>query len=304
MLKTNEARIETCTYCNYNCKFCPHESSFSRKHEVMSVDLFTSIVNKLKKEAPYITDITISGFGEALLDGSLLTKLMYVSMLDYKVHILTNGSMLDELIVNELLKYEVEDIRISLHSINTETYCNITGAAEHQHKNVLTFIDYISECERATKLILTVDIIDDNRHEVDDIIKEYSDRVDLLEIWNPHNWVDTFNYRNGDSVRSTCNRPFSSPLQIQVDGTINMCCFDYNGKLLLGDFKTQTLQEIFNSNPYLNIRDKHIRGILDDSDYICKNCDQRKDLSKAVIYNNKFTKEDRITRTSTNHKIV
>ena len=53
----------------------------------------------------------------------------------------------------------------------------------------------------------------------------------------------------------TCGRPFNGPLQVQVDGTVNMCCFDYNGKLLLEDLNAQSLAEIFNSVAYKKIRD-------------------------------------------------
>jgi radical SAM protein with 4Fe4S-binding SPASM domain len=94
-------------------------------------------------------------------------------------------------------------------------------------------------------------------------------------------------------------------LQIQVDGTVNMCCFDFEGKLLLGDLKTQSLEEIFSSTEYIKIKEMHETGALQFSNLICANCDQIRDCGKdIVIYNNKFSKEERIGKTSTNYRSV
>ena len=41
----------------------------------MSLYTFIKILKKLQKEAPQITDITISGFGEAFLDETIIDKM-------------------------------------------------------------------------------------------------------------------------------------------------------------------------------------------------------------------------------------
>jgi len=304
MLITNEARIETCTKCNYRCKFCTHPTHFTRKKEIMSLEIYRFIIDKLKIEAPYIHETTISGFGEAFLDPTIFEKIKYSRERGFLVHILTNGSTLDENQIDILFDTAVEDIRISLHSIDTDNYCKITGASPVQHKKVLKNIEYIINNKECTRLVITIDVIDINKDEIDNIIEMYSDRVDLLEIWRPHNWVDILDYRKGPIVKNSCGRPINSPLQIQVDGTINMCCFDYNGILLLGDFMTQTLEEIFNSDAFIDLKKQHIDGTLAESNYICKNCDQRRDQQDAVIYNSKFSGDDRLNRTSTNYRKV
>ena len=106
------------------------------------------------------------------------------------------------------------------------------------------------------------------------IIKKFDHLVDEIEIWKPHNWGDALNYRIGAPVKNSCGRPVRGPLQVQVDGTVNMCCFDYDGKLVLGDLKTQTLDEIFSFDAYLNLKECHTTGNYPD-DMLCKNCDQR-----------------------------
>ncbi|MCF8019817.1 MAG: radical SAM protein [Vallitaleaceae bacterium] len=300
MLNTNEVRIETCTKCNYSCIFCPHSTKFKRKKEIMTLKKFCFIVDKIKKELSNITDLTISGFGEAFLDNTIIDKIRYAKELGFKIHILSNGSYLFYLVVDQLNEIGVEDIRISLHSIYNEAYKKLTKASKQQHKNVLQNIEYIIE-KTDINLILTFEIIPGiNDDQIEKIKEKYSDCA-TIEMWKPHNWVDVYKFRKGYATKSTCGRPWNSPYQIQVDGTVNMCCFDYNGELLLGNFLTQSMENIFNSADFLKLRKHHENGILNDSEYICKDCDQRKNQSDIIIYNNKFDVKNRLNRTSTTY---
>ena len=303
MLKTNEVRIETSTQCNYRCVFCPHSTTFTRKQEVMELAMFKTIVDKIKSELPDITDITISGFGEAFLpwEYTIVDKIRYAKDSGYKIHILSNGHNFSHPIIDQIDEIGVEDVRISLHAIDYPTYNKLTNAPLYMYNKVIWNLKRILE-KTDINLVLTFEIIEGiNDDKIDEIIARYGDHA-TLEMWRPHNWVDTFKYRKLPIINKTCGRPFNGPYQVQVDGTVNMCCFDYNGVLLLGDFMTQTMEEIFNGVPYLTLRRHHELGAL--SDYICHDCDQRKSLDSAFVYNNKFTKEERLYKTSTNYRSV
>jgi radical SAM protein with 4Fe4S-binding SPASM domain len=303
MMTTNEVRIETSTFCNHSCLFCPYSTLFVRKKQIMSLELFKFLLNKIKKQEPNITELTISGFGEPFMDSTIIEKIRYAHKLGYFIHILTNGTLLNKNQLDFLLSLSSLDIRISLHALDPLVWKTITRGCDHY--NLLYCINYIiSNKTDRTKLTITVDVVDDNKKDIVNIINKYSKTVDLLEIWKPHNWVNTFSYRNGKPVRSTCGRPLNGPLQIQVDGTVNMCGFDFNGQLLLGDLKTQSINEIFNSNIYLELKDSHLNNTLNSSNYICKHCDQRKLQKGIVIYNSKFSENDRIGRISTTMKKV
>ena len=303
MTNTNEVRIETCTLCNYKCMFCPYSTTFNRKKEVMSLELFMYLLSKIKDEAPQITDCTISGFGEATLDDTLLEKIKYAKSKEMNVHFLTNGSLLDNELIDNLLELEIDSFRISLHAIEGNTYSLITGQTKYNIEQILESIKYIIK-KSSNKIIITSDIINENREEIKNIISSF-DKKAILEIWEPHNWTDWGKYREGKIIKQTCGRPFNGPIQVQVNGTINMCCFDYNGKLLLGDFKIQTLEEIFNSEPYLTIKKHHEKGTIEKSRLLCKTCDQLIDAGKDIlIYNNKFSIAERLGKTSTNYRSV
>lgn len=302
MLDTNEARIEISTMCNYSCIFCPHKTLFSRPKKIMSTETFIILVDKLKKELPHITDITLSGMGEIFLDYDILKKIEYCKKLGYKIHILTNGSLLNKIIIESLNKLKVDDIRISLHSMNFDHYSKITSSYLDIYERVIDNIDYIVD-NTTIPLILTFAIIDEiNPIDLEAVKKKYNSNDITIEVWKVHNWADGFDYREGEAEKSTCGRPTSGPYQIQIDGTVIMCCFDFNGIMVLGDFLTQTMEEIFSGDLYNEIKDSHINNTISKTDFICKKCDQLKDKTDILIYNNKFENTDRVNRTSTSYE--
>jgi radical SAM protein with 4Fe4S-binding SPASM domain len=152
-----------------------------------------------------------------------------------------------------------------------------------------------------TDIIITADIVEENKEDVEQMIKDFEDRCSL-EVWYPHNWVYGKIYRDKttENTLKTCGRPFNGPIQIQIDGDIIMCCFDFNNELVLGNFKHQTLKDIFNGEVFQELLTHHTNGTCPESNFICNNCDQLKDKSDIVIYNNRVDdKQKRSTQTST-----
>ena len=82
-----------------------------------------------------------------------------------------------------------------------------------------------------------------------------------------------------------------------------MCCFDFDGQLLLGDLKTQTLEEIFESSMFNKILKHHTSGDFVGCGLICEECDQRNvDKSDVMIYNSKFDIKERVKKVSTTYQ--
>lgn len=304
MTNTREARIEISTKCNHKCSFCPlNNEGFCRKMTTMGNSLYVRILNKLEKEASYIEDLTISGMGEPTLDKDYIKKIEIAKNRGYNTYLLSNGSNFKENDVDHIIKNNILDsIRFSLHSLNKNHYREITGSDDLEEVvyNIDLFLEKKAFYNSNMKIIISADIMEEYVEDVSELVSTYKNRVDLLEIWRPHNWINWGSYRKGEKKKSTCGRPLNGPLQIQVDGTINMCCFDYNGDLLLGDFNKQTLNEIFNSEMYKRILDFHSGNYTED--LICSKCDQlfEKD-SNIMLYNSKFNIRERINKTSTNY---
>lgn len=300
----NEIRFEVSTKCNYNCVICPR-ATFKRQLEIMPTGKFKSLLDKILSETSQYDTLTFSGFGEPLLDSTLEEKIKYARSKNLDVLILTNASLLSIERFKKLDALGVKSIRVSFYGASTQTYANVHRPP---NKDMFTAVRdnlvEISRIKKNTGLLFTYNIINNvNDKEVDDWINFWEPKVDLVEVWRPHNWVDGKNYRQVQNEKlKTCGRPWKGPLQVQIDGTVNMCCFDYNGQLLLGDLNKQSLEEIFSSVPFNKILRCHETGIFDGSNIICENCDQRNKIRLDVmVYNSKFDIKKRVGKVSTTY---
>lgn len=307
--KNNDMRFEVTTKCNYNCIICPRDK-LTRKIETMSLGVFKKLFDKIFQETGQYNTLSFPGMGEPLLDETLNKKIEYVKKIkkDLAVLILTNGSLLTLERFNELESLGVTSIRVSLYGNSHETYLKVHRV---KNRNIFNKIKNnllkISKSRKNTKLLLTFNLLDDvNGSIVQEWISFWKDKVDLIEVWRPHNWVYGRNYRSIQSEKlQTCGRPFKGPLQVQVDGTVNMCCFDFDGKLTMGDLKKQTLTKIFSSPLFKKIVECHKSGNFKGSNLICENCDQRNlDKTDVMIYNSKFDINERVKMISTTYSKV
>ena len=302
-------RFEASTKCNYNCSICPRDK-LTRKLEVMSFGLFKKLFDKILKETKQYDTLTFTSMGEPLLDKTLDKKIEYAKKRkkNLSILILTNGSLLTVQRFKRLEDLGVTSVRVSFYGADPVSYSKVHGIKNkllfHKVKNSIL---KIAQIKKHTKLLLTFNVVDKkNEGSVNDWIKLWHEKADLIEIWKPHNWVDGRSYRKVQSEKlATCGRVFNGALQVQVDGTINMCCFDYNGKLTIGDLKRQSLKDIFSSQPFKKILECHQTGNYRGSNLICENCDQlNKDKSDVMVYSSKFDIKERVKATSTTYSKI
>ncbi|MBI4843574.1 MAG: radical SAM protein [Nitrospirae bacterium] len=305
--KSNEIRIEVSTRCNYNCIICPREK-LTRKKETMSLKLFKYLFDKIREETGQYDTLTFPGMGEPLMDRSLGKKIEYAKEKNFTVLMLTNAFFLTVDKFRELEGHGLDSVRVSLYGDSPESYKKVHGVlAAGTFERIKKSLTEISKIKKRTQLLLTYNVVEGiNDSETRQWIGYWSDKADLLEVWRPHNWAVGRNYRNVQKKKlKTCGRPFNTPLQVQADGTVNMCCFDFDGELLLGDLKTQPLEDIFRSPMFKKIVKCHTTGDFKKSGLICEGCDQRNaDKSDVMIYNSKFDIKERVRKVSTTYTDV
>ncbi|MCM8760950.1 MAG: SPASM domain-containing protein [Candidatus Omnitrophica bacterium] len=305
--KNSEIRFEVTTNCNYNCTICCRRA-LMRRLELMSLETFKFLLDRITNETDQYSACTFSGFGEPMLDPTLIQKIEYATKRGMKALILTNASLLTMEKFRQFNDLGVISIRVSFYGNSPTVYNKIHGIEDpYAFNNIKNTLTEICRARRNTKILLTYNVEKGvNEDDEKQWIEYWKDKADLIEVWRPHNWVYGKEYRKvQDKLVPTCGRPFKGPLQIQVDGTVNMCCFDFNGKLTLGDLKSQTLREIFDSPIYKKIVHCHTTGDFESSGLICEKCDQRNmDKSNVMIYNSKFDITERVKRVSTTYQEI
>lgn len=294
MYRSREARIETTTICNYNCIMCPREL-LKRKQETMSLENFEIILNKLKSYS-WIDLITLSGYGEPFTDKTIMEKIKMTKERGYKIHIVTNGSLINPEVISKLADYNIEEIRFSVYGISRSVYKSVMGL--DRLVRVTSIINMFLEWRNNTKVILEYIVLKENVDEVEAWKEYWINKVDVVEIWKPHGWAIGYgNFRLlNKKGRSSCGRPFKSPYQIQVNGDVIVCCFDINNKLLLGNLYKESLKNILEGQALKEIRHKH--SMLQFNHLLCNSCDQLQSRKDACIFTNAMTIEKRINKTS------
>ena len=114
-------------------------------------------------------------------------------------------------------------------------------------------------------------------------------KADAIEIWKPHNFGDGRNYRHrfeSRETKNTCGRPENGPLQIQWNGEVIPCCYDYNNNIVLGNAFEQPVLDILNNDKYNLLRMAHSDKEFQLFPY-CDQCDQLLPHTDALVYTNR-----------------
>jgi radical SAM protein with 4Fe4S-binding SPASM domain len=100
-----------------------------------------------------------------------------------------------------------------------------------------------------------------------------ADRGDILLNTTVHNWSGARASAglHLPEAERYCSWPFKA-IQIQWDGTVSPCCFDYDGSVRLGDVKTNTVKEVWTGERFEAFR-RPWRERKSYSIPLCRNCD-------------------------------
>jgi molybdenum cofactor biosynthesis enzyme MoaA len=262
-----EVRIETTARCNASCTICPREK-MTRPKVVMPIDHFMYLVDQAKSLGA--ETISLFGHGEPLMDFVLEDKIQYCSENGLKTFITSNAGLLIKKRAHRLVNFGLDHIRFSVHGFK-ENYEKVHRGLEWNKviDNINYFIDNKNGCK------VSISVIPMHRETVDDICYFWESKdIDFLEIWKPHNWCYGKDFRLIKSMRRkrTCGRPENGPIQIQSDGRAIVCCFDFDGKLVVGNTYEEDLENIIKGARYNEIRQQHRDGNL--AGLICETCDQ------------------------------
>lgn len=307
ILINKEVRIETTNICNYHCIMCPREKQ-TRTQGIMSMALYQKILDQLSEMG--VEKIVLTGFGEPFKDFFLEEKILAASVYGFQSYVISNCSLWhlpaksDPSItrIEAAIASGLNELRISFYGHNKHQYQSIMEKSNYDQviKN-LELLKRVKEkydesCEVSHFIIQFDDPV-----VWDDYPQQLKDIVDYYEIWKPHNFGDGRNYRQLDQYKTTCGRPERGPLQINWDGTMVPCCYDYNKAIVLGDINVHTIKEIVRGTEYEKLREEHRTRKFNS---YCSNCDQLCGHSDAIVFSNNprhegLSNEEIVKRTNT-----
>jgi len=271
-------RIENTNLCNAACFMCPHPQ-MRRKKGVMSRKLYKKIIDQAASLG--IDYINLHNFGEPLLDHDFIWRVKYAKNKGIKkISTNTNAQTLNKKLARQIVNSGLDEIYISLDAATKSTYKKIRIGLDFDKvtTNVRSLIKLRPKLASSTPII-TVDFLESslNNNETQKFITQWRNLADNVCISKIHDWsakkqsLTKEKFSNYVSFsKAPCRLPFTE-LLINWDGTVNLCCQDIEGEIVLGDANKQSLTQIWTSKKYQIIRNKH-RQIKIDKLPLCNDC--------------------------------
>ena len=298
----NEIRFEVTNRCDAVCVFCPRDLH-TRKQGVMDLDLYKRILDEAI-EWGGISFVLLSHFGEPFLDPYLFKRAQYAKDRGMYVATISTGSRLHKGNVIDQTLEHFDQIRFSYYGITKDVY---EGLQKHLNfetstRNIHDLIEAKEKNNSRLRIEMNFLLMPENAHQMDDWLKMYEPLVDAVSVWKPHNWSNGRTYRPmEEDSKVSCGRPFNGPLQVQWDGKIVPCCYDYNSEIVLGDCNNETLEEVFNGERYEKFRDAH-RDRKFFKYPFCDGCDQLNKREDVLVYSN--MKELKVGAINTSYEVL
>ncbi len=260
-------QIESTNLCNAKCVFCPRDE-MHRRQGVMAMDLYEKIVDECA--ALGITHVRVHNYGEPFLDRQLVEKVRYAKTRGIgEVGMISNGSLLTEEIARGMIEAGLDAINISVDAAGKEIFERTRLQLDYDTVvgNIRTLVRLRDELGRKRPKLILSFVRQNNSADEQAFISEWSRVADKIHITELHNWAGTLHSRS--DVQYPCYRLWLT-FTVLWDGRVSLCCADFDGRNILGDLRTSTIAEIWNSPAYRAVRRQQLEH---GGPEICRSCD-------------------------------
>jgi radical SAM protein with 4Fe4S-binding SPASM domain len=269
--------IEPTGRCNLRCIMCPQsfEGMTEDESQMISMDLARKVIDEAAANGVYSVKFTWRG--EPALHKGLVEMVRYAKTKGVpEVQFTTNGTPYTEQKIRDLILAGLDRIIFSMDGARKETVEKIRVGLNYDRavENIKTFHRLRAEMGRR-KPFIRIQMVR---------MKENAEEVgEFIEMWKP--WVDDIRIADvtdrgqggqlavGDQVaagRRRCPQPWQR-MMVSPAGEVLPCCADWRKEWVIGDAKTQSLEEIWRGPKMEAMREVQREMRLDDVSP-CRNC--------------------------------
>ena len=290
-LRHPEVRYEVTDHCNAECVMCPRDvHKLGRPHGIMNIEKYKKSIDEVVELG--CKQVVLTGFGEPMIDKTLEKKVEYANQKGLRTYIISNASLLSRARATRLIKAGLDELRLSYYGMKKESYERVMVGLNFEvtMSNLLGFLELREELNsKKPRLEINWLVLPENEEDTEHFREFWEPKADAIEIWKPHNFGDGRDYRlryEDVAMKDTCGRPENGPLQIQWDGEVIPCCYDYNNQIVLGNAFEQPVLEVLNGEKYRLLRFAHREKKFNLFPY-CDQCDQLLPHADALVYTNR-----------------
>ena len=265
-----EIRLENTNACNAHCVICPREKQ-TRRMGIIAPELVRQIVDEAKGNT--ISKFTVQGFGEPLLDRNFCDHLRLIKgQLGCPTFSVSNASLITAELAGNLVECGLDKIKISFYGINQKEYESVHRGLSYER--TVEGVTHLIRAKRAARSKMIIRL---------QYIGRFWRFLPFLLHWGPkaavgyttlHNYGGARNYQKNRRRWGRCPILSEPIIQVLWDGRVAACCYDFDGKMILGDLRRQSMAEIWHGEPFQRLRRAHA-----DDDFsewpMCQDCDRR-----------------------------
>ena len=280
-LPPREVFLEVTAHCNIKCPMCPVTTGLDRPRGTMKYELFEKILNDV---AGVVPDMSLFLAGEPLLHKQIFDMIAAASRRGIFTRIHTNALLLNEQKIQQVFDSGQDELSFSFDGPTKERYDRVRVAGDYE--KCIALIKRVMQVKRERKSVRPFTRIQiiyfqgedpvDQRRQMQAIFQE--NLPDELSVVPAHSWAGEYQefvrYREnvGDlSKLSVCHMPWDR-MAITWDGNVVACCNDFLAKYLNGNVRDRAVLDVWNSQPYQELRRKISRKDYDALE-VCKGCD-------------------------------
>ena len=269
--------IEITNACNSDCIMCPRQS-MTRPVKNMDFELYKKIIDDCGKAGVKI--VQPFNFGEPLMHNRLGEFIRYAKEhTKSRIQISTNAALLTNEKAVELLDSGLDRINIDIDGFTKDTFEKVRKNLDFDRvvENTERFIELKKRLNK--NIFITVSIInmDETSGEIVEFKRYWKPRVDRVLDVEYNTWTGSVENRNesiNNSKRFNCPcKMLWDQMVILEDGKVALCCLDYDGKVIVGDMKNESILNIWNGKILNNLRQKQIKLKFDEIP-TCRACNQ------------------------------
>jgi hypothetical protein len=259
-----EVDIEVTSSCDADCIMCPRRS-MHRRVGPMPFDLFQKIVDECVELG--VQRIVVNGYGEISTLRNQRDYLKYIREKSSKVKIVvnTNGMRMTEAVARTYVEMPVDVVNIAIDGATAPTFESIRRHLKLDvvENNVRQLVRIRDEAgARRPLVIVQMILMPQNHHEEAAFLAKWDGVVDRVAVVRLVSRGGSIPVRGVDDKgwdRTPCFLLWSQ-MPILSDGTVAMCCDDWDGTSGLGTLRERSLKETWTSAAHRRLQQTHLDG--------------------------------------------
>lgn len=275
--------IEPTNICNLKCTMCPRTKLMTRPRGMMSRSLFEGLVDESRGLTEYMY---VDMMGEPTLHTDLCEMIQYAEENEIRTSLSTNCVSMGESISRRLIGSGLSVLVISLDAATAGTYRKVRGGDFQRVLDNVRKLFSVRREVRSCRPIIILQFIRTmhNADEEKDFIELFTDlSPDMISIRDCHDWAgsmdkEDFAPKNGPQIagRPRIGQPppcrtLWNQVTVLWNGDVTVCCYDFDGRSVIGNLNENSMAEIWNSGRMIEYRREHLSGQFRNVE-CCQNC--------------------------------